>query len=687
MKAGKFWLCIAVMCMIAFAVMGSSCGGSSSSNFSEPDQDGRDAETQALVDEIIAEGGLTADETLPDNAVNYNTSSATKSLSKTATTQVTQGEALSPVTLSPAFDTEIWRVYINDDLAASAYSPGVSGGEFSGSANGVTITASSSSSAQITFSTSAMSTGSNQIEASFVPNASKPTQEIGRTVLGLVSVSSGSSNNNNGNSTEGNTGGNSGGDNTSNITSDDNVPDKPASGDNVPDRPTSGDNVPDKPTSGDNVPDAPTSGDNVPDAPTSGDNVPDAPTSGDNVPDTPTSDDQTSDDNTDTTSDDQTGTTTGETYSSTTASTHALSLTSGSATYSNITVTKTGDATGSSDGTSGYDWTGSNAAVFASGGGTLTITSADISSSAVGGNAVFSYGGNLNGSNSGNGTTIKISGSTITTTKNNSGGIMATGGGVINAENLTITTAGGSSAAIRSDRGGGTITVSGGTYTANGQGSPAIYSTAEITGSDVTLNSGIAQVVVIEGGNSVTLTNSTLNANHTSLNGNDSYYQAVLIYQSMSGDASDGSSLFTMTDGSLTNANGDIFHVTNTTTTIALSGVSITNNDSSGNFLRASSGKWGSSGSNGGKVTLNASGQDMAGNIIVDSSSTLALSLKDSSTFNGAINSSGQAGTVSVTIEAGSTWTLTGNSYVTSLSNSGTITKGSYTLYVNGTAQ
>ena len=644
MKAGKFWICIALMSMIAFAVMGSSCGGSSSSNFVEPDQDGRDAETQALVEQIIAEGGLTADETLPDNAVNYNTSSTTKSLSNTTTTQVAQGEALSPVTLSPAFDTEIWRVYINDELAASAYSPGVSGGEFSGSANGVNITATSASSAQITFSTSAMSTGSNQIEASFVPNASKPTQEIGRTVLGLVSVSSGSSNNN-GNNTEGNTGGNTGGNDNTDITS----------GDNVPDKPTSGDNVPDKPTSDDQ--------------------------SG------TTSDDQTSDDNTDTTSDDQSGTTTGETYTSTTASTHALSLTSGSATYSNITVTKTGDATGSSDGTSGYDWTGSNAAVFASGGGTLTITSADISSSAVGGNAVFSYGGNLNGSNSGNGTTIKISNSTIKTTKNNSGGIMATGGGVINAENLTITTSGGSSAAIRSDRGGGTITVSGGTYTANGQGSPAIYSTAKITGSDVTLNSGIAQVVVIEGGNSVTLSNSTLNANHTTFNGNDSYYQAVLIYQSMSGDASDGASSFTMTDGSLTNANGDIFHVTNTTTTIALSGVSITNNDSSGNFLRASSGKWGTSGSNGGKVTLNASGQDISGNMIVDSSSTLALSLKDSSTFSGAINSSGQAGTVSVTIEAGSTWTLTGDSYVTKLSNSGTITKGSYTLYVNGTAQ
>lgn len=680
MKTGKFWAFVAVVSLIAFAAMGSSCGGSSGGSIGVIDENGRDAETQALVEKIIAEGGLTADETLPDSAVNYNTSTSAKSLAKSTTTQVTQGEALSPVTLSPAFDTEIWRVYINDELAASAYSPGVSGGEFTASASGVTITASSASSAQITFSTSAMSMGSNQIEASFVPNASKPTQEIGRTVLGLVSISSGNttSGDQSGNNTEGNTGGNTGGNGNSNITSGDNVPDKPTSGDNVPDRPTSGDNVPDKPTSGDNVPDKPASGDNIPDKPASDDQ-----TSGDDSG--TTTDDQTSDDSN--TTDDDSETTTGETYTSTTASTHALSLTSGSASYSDITVTKTGDATGSSDGTSGYDWTGSNAAVFASGGGTLTITSADISSSAVGGNAVFSYGGNLNGSNSGNGTTIKISDSTITTTKNNSGGIMATGGGVITAENLTITTAGGSSAAIRSDRGGGTITVNGGTYTANGQGSPAIYSTAEITGSDVTLNSGIAQVVVIEGGNSVTLTDSTLNANHTTFNGNDSYYQAVLIYQSMSGDASDGSSSFTMTDGSITNANGDIFHVTNTTTTITLSGVSITNNDTSGNFLRASSGKWGTSGSNGGNVTLNASGQDISGNIIVDSSSSLALSLKDSSTFSGAVNTTGQAGTVSVTIEEGSTWILTGNSYVTSINDTSRVTKGSYTLYVNGTAQ
>lgn len=210
------------------------------------------------------------------------------------------------------------------------------------------------------------------------------------------------------------------------------------------------------------------------------------------------------------------------TYSSTTGGTHALELTGGSATYSGITVTKTGDQSGHSD---DYDWKGTNAAVHASGGGTLTITgSSTISSSAKYGNAVFSYGGNLSGNNAGDGTTINISDSTITTTSNNSGGIMATGGGKITASNLTITTSGGSSAAIRSDKGGGTISVSGGTYTTSGTGSPAIYSTAAITGADVTLTSNTAQVVVIEGENSVTLTDSTLNANHNKLNGQDTTY-------------------------------------------------------------------------------------------------------------------------------------------------------------------
>ena len=412
-----------------------------------------------------------------------------------------------------------------------------------------------------------------------------------------------------------------------------------------------------------------------------------------NTNNTPTSNDQSGGNNSNngnsgTTSNDRSGTvTSGDSYSATTAGEHAISLTGGTATYSNITVTKTGDVSGQND---DYDWKGTNAAILAGGGAVLTIngSSTKITTNAKYGNAVFSYGGNNSNTNNnqGDGTTVNISDATITTSSNNSGGIMTTGGGIMNAENLTITTSGGSSAAIRSDSGGGTVTVNGGTYTTNGTGSPAIYSTAAISVYDADLTANVAQSVVIEGGNSVTLENSNLNANHNKKNSQDTTYQAVLIYKSMSKDASSGKSSFKMTDGSITNANGDIFCVTNTTTEITLSGVKITNNDSSGNFLRAEGQEWGTSGSNGGTVTLNASGQDMTGNIIVDSTSSLTLNMTDSSTFSGAINTSGQSGTVNVTIEEGSVWTLTGNSYVTGLTDNGTINKGSYTLYVNGTA-
>ncbi len=553
------------------------------------------------MNELITEGNLNSDGTLTDDSISYNAGTSAKSLSKSTATQVTQGETLSPVTLSLGFETDIWRVYVNDSLSASTTSPGVSTGEFRPSANGVTITASSTSSATISFSTSAMSAGSNVIAVALVPYASKPNQEIAKTTLGTVTVSA-------------------------KTTSDDTKP---------------------------------------------------SPTSEDKTP-TTTSDDKTS---TETETETESETTTGESYSSTTAGTHALSLTDGSsATYSNITVTKTGDVSGQND---DYDWKGTNAAILASGGSKLTITgsSTKITTNAKYGNAVFSYGGNNSNSsnNQGDGTTVTISDATITTSSNNSGGIMTTGGGIMNASNLTITTSGGSSAAIRSDSGGGTVTVNGGSYTTNGTGSPAIYSTAAITVTDADLTANVAQAVVIEGGNSVNLTDCKLTANHNTKNSQDTTYQAVLIYKSMSKDASSGASTFTMTDGSITNANGDIFCVTNTTTTINLSGVTITNNDSSGNFLRAEGQEWGTSGSNGGSVTLNASGQDITGNIIVDGSSSLTLNLKDSSTFTGAITMS-SGGTVNVVVESGSTWTLTGNSNVTSTSGSGTITTGSYTL-------
>ena len=359
-----------------------------------------------------------------------------------------------------------------------------------------------------------------------------------------------------------------------------------------------------------------------------------------------------------------------ETVENSEDSSHAVTADGEEVSMSNTAVIKTGDS-GQGD---EADFYGDNAAVFAANGGTLALSNMVVETNGTHANAVFSYG---------EGTTVNVSDSYIETSGNCSGGIMTTGGGTMKAENLTINTSGNSSAAIRSDRGGGTVTVTGGSYTTGGTGSPVIYSTADITVNNAEMESTASQGVVVEGKNSVTLNNVELTADNNTKNSDKSdYYQAVMIYQSMSGDADEGTSSFTMNGGRLTNANGDIFFVNNTATTIDLSGAEIINNGG-GIFLRAEAAGWGNEGSNGGHVNMSASDQEINGDMVVDQVSELNLYLKDNSVFTGAINSDGAAGSVYVEIEAGSRWVLTGDSYITSLACSAdAIDLNGFTLHV-----
>ena len=382
---------------------------------------------------------------------------------------------------------------------------------------------------------------------------------------------------------------------------------------------------------------------------------------------------------------------TDQTYVSETVDESALIVnTADAVTITNPTVTKTG----SSDGGDNCNFYGLNAALLVMGGSTTTITGGTIESSASGANGVFSYGGNSgrNGA-AGDGTTVIISDTTITTTGDGSGGIMTTGGGVTYASNLTVTTSGRSSAAIRTDRGGGTVVVDGGTYTTNGLGSPAIYSTADITVSNATLTSNLSEGVCIEGMNSITLENCDMTANNTQCNGNATFHDTIMIYQSMSGDADSGTSSFTMTGGSLTSLSGHMFHVTNTHAVITLSGVTL-NNEGSDVLLSVCDDGW-SGASN--TAELVADGQGLNGTILVGDNSTLTLTLQNSSSFEGAFsgeiaNAKGSAvsteiGTVNVILDSSSTWTLTADTYITSFEGdvSNVIGNG-YTLYVNGEA-
>ncbi len=368
-------------------------------------------------------------------------------------------------------------------------------------------------------------------------------------------------------------------------------------------------------------------------------------------------------------------------YFSTGDDENALRIDGTTVTLDGITVEKSAGATSN---TENGDFYGVNAALLATNGATVNIQNAAVTSSAQNGNGVFSYGSS---------TTVNISDSTITTTADNSGGIQTTGGGTTNAQNLTVETSGNSSAAIRSDRGGGTVNVNGGTYTSNGYNSPAVYSTADITVKNAELTANHSEALVIEGENSIALENCTVSGSMSDTQGasSDENVHNVMIYQSMSGDADIGTSTFSMTGGSLTAKNGDMFYVTNTHCVLTLSGVTLKNEDANGALLRvvgnSASHGWGTAGSNGAQVDFTADAQALEGNIIVDTISNLNMTLTNGSSFTGTVSivDNAQGGTAVsdnavITIESGCVWTLTGDCTVTSLVNNGTIHFNGYTI-------
>jgi len=374
------------------------------------------------------------------------------------------------------------------------------------------------------------------------------------------------------------------------------------------------------------------------------------------------------------------GTYSGTSYDSSTSDENALLIDGATVTLEDITVD-----------TEAGDFYGMNAAILALNGANVTISGADVTTNASGGNGVYNYGESV----------ITISDSTISTSQNNSGGIMVTGGGTLYTYDLDITTQGSSAAAIRSDRGGGTIVVDGGTYTTYGYNSPAVYSTADITVSNAELTANNSEAIVVEGDNSVTLENCDVYGNIDDEKGtsSDENVHTIFIYQSQSGDADEGTSSFSMTGGTLTSNNGDVIHVTNTACTIYLSGVEITNNETADGYYFLSvlgndaSHGWGTAGSNGGNVEFIVDGQVFEGDIVVDTISTLDMTLENGSYFTGTINivENAEGGTAVsnnavVTIDETSTWELTGDCTITSLENYGTIIYNGYTItLVDGT--
>lgn len=319
-------------------------------------------------------------------------------------------------------------------------------------------------------------------------------------------------------------------------------------------------------------------------------------------------------------------------------------------TIENATVEKTGGDASSADASS---FRGVNAAVRVYDNATLTITGSTVTATASNATGVFAYDHG----------TIYISDSVIDVTGGGAGGVQVAGGGTLIGTNLTVTSA--SKAAIRSDRGGGTLTLDGGTYTATGKnGCPAIYSTADITVSNAVCASTRSRAVIIEGKNSVTLENTMIDGNDQSTK-EGSVRANVLLYQSASGDASVGTSVFTMNGGEMTCSSGAMFYCTNTDSVINLHSAAL-NLSEDGSLLVVSAGRWGKDGRNGGDCVLNAEDQILEGTVTVDAISSLEMNLV-SSEFTGSIDGEGS---VTVTMDENSTWTLTGDSRIAAFTGS-----------------
>ena len=370
----------------------------------------------------------------------------------------------------------------------------------------------------------------------------------------------------------------------------------------------------------------------------------------------------------------------------------------GTLSLSDSTVTK---ESGDSSDSDSSNFTGMNAIVLAEDSSTVTLDNVTMYSNTDGSNGAFAYG---------EGTTMIVKNSTITTLKDSSRGVDVTYGGDLTVTNTVISTQGAHCAAVASDRGEGTITADGVTGTTQGEGSPGIYCTGDFTISNSTFTANGSEAAVIEGLNSITMTDSDITG----------YVKhGVFIYQSNSGDSTVGTGTFSMTNGSITNhTSGALFFVVNTTAVINIDNVTL-NNDSDillkavapsedeANTLTS----WGSLG---GSVTFTATDEAMEGEIICDNASSIDLTLKGTSTLEGAFDSDNTCND-SLTLESEkSVWTATGDSYVASISGvvingstpanidapdgvsisygslsdeSGTSLSGTYTLISGGTLQ
>jgi autotransporter-associated beta strand protein len=321
---------------------------------------------------------------------------------------------------------------------------------------------------------------------------------------------------------------------------------------------------------------------------------------------------------------------------------------SGALTVGAVKTTTSGSAS-SSDNSDKY---GINAGVLAGNSttkGTVVITDGVIVTSGSVANGLFAtYSGS----------SVTMLGGSINCSGLNAHGVDVTWGGSITLSNVTVVTSNANASAIATDFGGGYVTMTGGSAlaaaTAPGSHSAAVYSTGVITVKNATVTSLADCGGVIDGANSIILTNTAMTGT----------VEGIKLWKTA---PASGAATVILNGGALTASSGDGFYVTGTTGNAALGNITVESNAtvtaSTGNILKVDS-------SSAATLTVNAA--TLAGNFVTDSTSTINALLQTNTTMTGAVNAVA-TGTDNLTIDSTSAWNVTSNSMLTSLTNAGTI--------------
>ena len=358
-----------------------------------------------------------------------------------------------------------------------------------------------------------------------------------------------------------------------------------------------------------------------------------------------------------------------ESFSATEADVNAaLAQNGGALALTGVQLEKSGDDTNGDN----CNFYGLNSILLSVGeGSTATVKDSTLQATSEGSNGIFAT----------DGASVLAKNVQISTTAGNSRGLDATYGGTILAGDVDIRTQGDHSGGVATDRGGGTISVQGGTIATEGSGSPIIYSTGDIQVSGVTGTASGSQLVGMEGLNTVSIENSTLSSSQTEKTASDPIADGVIIYQSTSGDAeatTGETATFQAVDSTLQSAisSGAIFYLTNTSADVVLQNTTLDFDSNAADLLLAAgndSNNWGNAGSNGATVRFTGINQTLSGDIVADTISSVDLHLTSGSGWTGAAsiqeNAAGSTSEspITVNVDGTSTWVVTDNSTVSNL--------------------